>query len=298
MRLDYLTVDVFTRTRFGGNPLAVVVDAEHLDTGQMQAVAREFSYSETVFVLPPADPRHRARLRIFTPVGEVPFAGHPNVGAAFVLAGMECGPERPHQLVFEEQAGLVTCDIAYEDECVDKVFITAPQALSTGARFSPAQTASCLSLSADQVIATRHEPVIASLGLPFLVVEIASRAGLRDARVDIREIARILPTEGADAIYLYTTDTGPEDGEVDITARMFAPWDGVPEDPATGSATGAACALIAASGPGSGDVRRFRVAQGIDMGRPSLLEIEVPEGQAGVRIGGACVPVMSGTIEI
>lgn len=148
------------------------------------------------------------------------------------------------------------------------------------------------------MIATRHEPVIASLGLPFLVVEIASRTGLCNARVDMQEIAGILPTDEADAIYLYTTDTGPEDGEVDITARMFAPWNGVPEDPATGSATGAACALIAASGPHSRGIRRFRVAQGVDMGRPSLLEIEVPEGQAGVRIGGACVPVMSGTIEI
>lgn len=104
--------------------------------------SREFSYSETVFVLKPADPRHRARLRIFTPVGEVPFAGHPNVGAASVLAGLECGPARPHQLVFEEQAGLVICNIGYEDERVDKVIITAPEALTTGARFSPAQTAS------------------------------------------------------------------------------------------------------------------------------------------------------------
>lgn len=298
MGLDYQTVDVFTRTRFGGNPLAVVLDADRLDTGQMQTVAREFNYSETVFVLKPADPRHRARLRIFTPVGEVPFAGHPNVGAAFVLAGLERGAARPQQLVFEERAGLVICDIAYEDERVDKIFITAPEALTTGARFSPAQAASCLSLPAEQVIPTRHEPVIASLGLPFLVVEIASRAGLRAARVDMQEIAGILPTEGADAIYLYTTDTSPEDGEVDITARMFAPWDGVPEDPATGSATGAACALIAASGPHSRGVRRFHVAQGVDMGRPSLLEIEVPEGQAGVRIGGACVPVMSGAIKI
>lgn len=298
MRLPYRTVDVFTRSRFGGNPLAVVLDADPLDAGQMQKVAREFGYSETVFVFKPADPGHCARLQIFTPVTEVPFAGHPSVGAAFVLAGRERAPAQSRRLFFEEQAGLVACDLSWRGDRIETVFITAPQPLSTGATFSAPKIAACLSLAADEVTTACHAPVIASVGLPFLVVQIASRAGLRDARVDMREIAGALPCQGADAIYLYTTETAPEDGNVNFTARMFAPWDGVPEDPATGSATGAACALIAAAAPPAGTTRRFRVAQGIDMARPSLLEIDVAQAGGRVRIGGACVPVMSGEIEI
>lgn len=292
MRLRYQTVDVFTR--FGGNPLAVVLEADGLSTAQMQVVAREFNYSETSFVLRPSDPRHTARVRIFTPMTEVPFAGHPNVGTAFVLAGLgvSTGPEGAYW--FEEAAGLVRASLAIEDGELRQVWLTAPQPLRLGRSFAPEAVARCLSLTEAEIRCDRHPPRVASVGLPFVVAEIADRAALARARADATAFAALLPDDGADAIYLYCRETDARDGAVDFSARMFAPFDGLPEDPATGSATAAACALLTAlDGPAP---RRFEVAQGIDMGRPSLISAEVTA--AAVRVGGPCVPVMAGEMRI
>ncbi|WP_375588929.1 PhzF family phenazine biosynthesis protein [Hoeflea alexandrii] len=298
MRYAFRTVDVFTTRRFGGNQLAVILDADGLETAQMQEIAREFNYSETAFVLRPHDPGNTARVRIFTPATEVPFAGHPNVGTGHVLASLQRDGARPESFVFEEEAGLVPVSLRWSGGEVEEVRLTAPQSLSTGSRFSDLQLAACLSLDVADIATGHHQPLIASIGLPFLVVEIASRAALRAARPDIAAISQILPAEGADAIYLYCREIEAADGEVDLTARMFAPWDGVPEDPATGSATGAACALIAGIGGSAVTPVRFRVAQGVDMGRPSLIAVEVDVANARVSIGGACVPVLSGEIEV
>ncbi|MCR6502288.1 PhzF family phenazine biosynthesis protein [Shinella sp. CPCC 101442] len=291
MKLTYHTLDVFTRSRFGGNPLAVVLDADRLTDAEMQAVAREFNYSETTFVLRPQDARHTAHVRIFTPTVEVPFAGHPNVGTAYALALAE---QTAEEFIFEEAAGLVRARILRIDGEVDTIQLTAPQPLTVGRNFTPASVAACLSLDEADIALGAHRPCIASVGLGFIVVEIARRDALRRAKADIAAFSAILPTEDADAIYLYCRELSEEDGAVDFSARMFAPFDGLPEDPATGSATAAACALIARL-EGSAQ-RRFEVAQGIDMGRPSLLCVEIDAGT--VRIGGACVPVMSGTISV
>jgi trans-2,3-dihydro-3-hydroxyanthranilate isomerase len=293
MSLSYHVVDVFTRTRFGGNPLAVVLDADDLSTTQMQAIAREFNYSETSFVLKPADPQNTAHVRIFTPTTEVPFAGHPNVGTGFVLAGLAAFASC-RDMVFEERAGLVPLQVHRDGARVDRVELTAPQPLKTGPDFDIDAVAACLSLSPSDLMIQRHPPRLASVGLAFVIVELATRAALAAAKADPGAFAKILPQAGADAIYLYSRDIAPRDGHVDITARMFSPFDGLPEDPATGSATAAACALIARLD--ATPTRVFRVAQGIDMGRPSLLDIDVTRDA--VRIGGACVPVMSGTIEV
>lgn len=294
MKLRYHTVDVFTRTRYGGNPLAVVLDADGLTGEEMQAIAREFNYSETSFVLRPKDDRHTAHVRIFTPTVEVPFAGHPNVGTAYVLAtAQDAGPVE--EFTFEEAAGLVrACVLRVEGE-VDQIQLTAPQALSIGRDFSGADVAACLSLTEPDIALGVHAPCIASVGLPFIVVEIATRQALQRAKPDIAAFSAMLPAGGADAIYLYCRNPRESDGAVDFTARMFAPFDGLPEDPATGSATAAACALIARLEGGM--PRHFQVAQGIDMGRPSLLSVEVADGKT-VRIGGACVPVMSGMLSV
>ncbi|WP_420408874.1 PhzF family phenazine biosynthesis protein [Hoeflea sp.] len=297
MRYPFTTVDVFTRHRFGGNPLAVVLDADTLDETQMQAIAREFNYSETTFVLRPADERHTARVRIFTPACEVPFAGHPNVGTAHVLAARAGLDARPERFVFEEKAGLVPVSIGWQGDTVGTVELTAPVSLSTGSRFDAGAVAASLSLDAGAIRTDRHPPLIASVGLPFLVVEITSRSALAAAKIDFGAISKLLPTEGADAIYPYCRELRADDGEVDFTARMFAPWDGVAEDPATGSATGAACSLIASLAPPHAP-RRFRVAQGVDMKRPSRLDIRTGEPDGLVRIGGTCVPVLSGFIEV
>jgi trans-2,3-dihydro-3-hydroxyanthranilate isomerase len=293
MLLRYHTVDVFTQTRFGGNPLAVVLCADALTTEQMQAIAREFNYSESSFVLRPSDANHTAQVRIFTPTVEVPFAGHPNVGTAFVLASagvFGMGDE----FIFEEKAGLVRAHIMRDGDHVKKIQLTAPQPLRMGEAFDAGAIAECLSLTTADILSDRHPPRVASVGLSFVVVEIANRQALARAKANEPGFTKILPADGADAIYLYCRELDERDGAVDFTARMFAPFDNLPEDPATGSATAATCALLASvEGKTS---RKFEVAQGIDMGRPSLISIDVtPEG---VLIGGACVPVMSGELSV
>ena len=301
MKLAYRTVDVFTDTRFCGNPLAVVLGADSLSDEAMQRIAREFNYSETSFVLVPERPGHTARVRIFTPALEVPFAGHPNIGTAHVLAAM---PEHADadELVFEEKAGLVRIGIDRDaDGTVLRTELTAPEPLATPAIWSVDEVAACLGLDTTDIATMVHPPLVASVGLPFVVAELASRAALARAKPVIDAITRSLPRDGADSIYVYTRDCGTADGGADFSARMFAPFDGLPEDPATGSATGAIAALLASrAGLADGEWHRS-FAQGVDMGRPCRIEARVTL-RAGrseeVRIGGRSVDVMEGTIRI
>jgi trans-2,3-dihydro-3-hydroxyanthranilate isomerase len=297
----YRTVDVFTRKMFGGNPLAVVLDSDGLDDGQMQAIAKEFGYSETSFVRRPLDPQHTAEVRIFTPKAEVPFAGHPNVGTAYVLASLDGAPADQTEFIFEEKAGLVRVGLIRIDGVVRAAQLTAPQPLTLGSVFGHSAVAECLGVSPADIEVARHQPLIASVGLPFLVAELRSRDALRRARANPAAFEKLLPAEGADAIYIYTREIADRDGAVSFTARMFAPSDGLPEDPATGSATGATAALISTLSTGNDGTSKFTFAQGVDMGRPSLLEAEVDIAQGvtrAVRVGGACVSVMSGVIAI
>ena len=293
----YKTVDVFTDRRFAGNPLAVVLDGDGLTDDAMQAIAREFGYSETTFVRRPADPSNSAAVRIFTPAVEVPFAGHPNIGTAFVLASMAADP--PEGFVFEEAAGLVPVRVLTDGGRVSGAQLTAPQGLSLGARFDPSAVADAVTLAAADLSSAHHPPMVASVGLPFLVVEVASREALARARVNPAAFGTLLPAGGADAVFLYTRDVAAADGGAAVSARMFAPSDGVAEDPATGSATAALAALMATlDGRADGTIRR-RFAQGVDMGRPSRLDSEVDLAAGAVtaiRIGGACVEVMSGSL--
>src|ERR1700755_2475903 len=177
MQRRYITVDVFTDRAFGGNQLAVVLDAPGLSTTQMQAIATEVNYSETTFVLPPRDAAHDAEVRIFTPVREIPFAGHPNVGTGFVLAQL-AGDAKPC-LVFEEKAGLVPLDIQREQGRVVSTELTAPQPLARMSTLAPADVAPCLSLTADDVRTDRHAPQGAGVGTPFVGIGVHSRAALR-----------------------------------------------------------------------------------------------------------------------
>jgi trans-2,3-dihydro-3-hydroxyanthranilate isomerase len=299
MQRRYITADVFTDRAFGGNPLAVVLDAGGLSTAQMQAIASEFNYSETTFVLPPRDPGHDARVRIFTVNNEIPFAGHPNVGTAFVLAG---GAEKPPaRLVFEEGAGLVPVEILNEQGSVVGAELTAPQPLRRLTAFSAAQAAACVGLSAADITTDLHPPHIVSVGLPFLVAELASREALRRARPDAVAFASTFPCEGSDAIYLYTRDV-PAAEACDLQARMFHPGaSGLSEDPATGSATVAAAALLAALADERDGQLKLRVGQGIDMGRPSLLLTRVRKESGAVvsaHVGGRCVQMMEGTFRL
>jgi trans-2,3-dihydro-3-hydroxyanthranilate isomerase len=300
MQRRYITVDVFTDRAFGGNPLAVVMDAGSLSTPQMQAIAVEFNYSETTFVLPPRDAAHDAQVRIFTVTSELPFAGHPNVGTAFVLAAQAAKP--PARLRFEEGAGLVAVDILAEAGRVVGAELTAPQPLKKMTSFSAEQVAACISLSAVDIKTGRHPPQIVSVGMPFLVVEVGSREGLRRARPDAAAFARALPCDGAFAVYFYTRDVPEAEKPCDLQARMFFPGSsGLTEDPATGSATVAAAALLADLSAARDGELKLRIGQGVDMGRPSLLLTRVRKENGAVvsaHVGGGCVQMMEGTFRL
>jgi trans-2,3-dihydro-3-hydroxyanthranilate isomerase len=300
MQRRYVTVDVFTDRAFGGNPLAVVLDADGLSTEQMQAIATEFNYSETTFVLPPREAGHDAQVRIFTPTAEIPFAGHPNVGTAFVLASREA--RAPERLLFEEKAGLVPVAILKSGGRVIGAELTAPQPLKRSTAFSPEKAAACISLSAADIRTDRHVPHIVSVGMPFLVAELASREALRRAKPDVTGFADALPCDEAFAIYFYTRDVPASESTFDLHARMFFPGtSGLTEDPATGSATVAAAALLADIDSTGAVELKLRVGQGFDMGRPSLLLTRVAK-QGGkivsAHVGGGCVTMMEGTFAV
>ena len=299
MHYRYFTCDVFTDTRFGGNQLAVLPEADGLSDEQMQQLAREFNYSETTFVLPP-EAGHDRRVRIFTPPREVPFAGHPNIGTAFVLATMGAfGPlETPTSVTFEEQAGLVP--IAVHRRGGGRIWceLTAPQGLTLGKTVSAQAVAAAVSLSAHDILTTSHAPQMASVGLPFLIAELRDRDALARARPDISGLEGLI-AEGIEQpdVHLYVKTS---DG-FDIRARMFAPMDGVPEDPATGSANCALVGLLSHLDAAAGGTFRWRIAQGVEMGRPSVLEArtEKQDGEVvNVWIGGESVMVSEGSIEV
>jgi trans-2,3-dihydro-3-hydroxyanthranilate isomerase len=300
MQRRYITVDVFTDRAFGGNPLAVVLDAGGLSTAQMQAIATEFNYSETTFVLPPLDKAHDAQVRIFTVRSEIPFAGHPNVGTAVVLATRAASP--PARLLFEEKAGLVPVEILTGQGKVLGAELTAPQPLRKSSQVGAEQAAACLSLSAADVKTDRHPPLVASVGLPFLMVEVASRDALRRAKPDAAGFASTLPVTGSDAVYFYTRDVPAAEQPLDLQARMFHPGSsGLSEDPATGSATAAAAALLADLDATRDGELKLRIGQGVDMGRPSLLLTRVRKAGGAVtsaHVGGNCVAMMEGTFSL
>ncbi|MDA9405452.1 MULTISPECIES: PhzF family phenazine biosynthesis protein [unclassified Bradyrhizobium] len=300
MQRRYITVDVFTDRAFGGNQLAVVLDAAGLSTQQMQAIATEFNYSETTFVLPPRDRDNDAEVRIFTPVREMPFAGHPNVGTSFVLASLAREPKS--RLRFEEKAGLVPIDIFREQGRVISTELTAPQPLSRWAEVSAADVAACISLAADDIRTEHHAPQVVGVGTPFLVAEVVSREALKRARPDAAAFGRILPRDDARSVWFYTSDVPASEAPCERQARMFMRGaGGLAEDPATGSATVAAAALFAALDPvGDGELK-LTVGQGFDMGRPSILQTRVVKRDGKIlsaHVGGACVQMMEGTFRL
>jgi trans-2,3-dihydro-3-hydroxyanthranilate isomerase len=295
MQFEFVTVDVFTDRRFGGNPLAVIPDAAGLDTAQMQAIANEFNLSETTFVLPPKDPAHSAEVRIFTPKFEMPFAGHPNVGTAFVVGRRG---HRHDTLVFEEKAGLVPIALLRDEGAIVGARLTAPQPLAVGGEVAVETIAAACSLGADDIETRHHKPCVAGCGTRFMFAEVKTRQALERAQPRGDIFAASFPVEGTTGIHLYWRDGA--DG-IDVRTRMFAPLHGVPEDPATGSANVALVGLLANLRPERDLSLDIRIAQGVEMGRPSLLEASADKHGGVVsetRIGGRCIPVMSGTIEV
>jgi trans-2,3-dihydro-3-hydroxyanthranilate isomerase len=300
MQFEFVTVDVFTDRRFGGNPLAVVPHAEGLTAEQMQSIANEFNLSETTFVLPPKDAANTAQVRIFTPKYEMPFAGHPNVGTAFVVAsrGSAYGRVVGSPLRFEEQAGLVPVEVLKDGDAIVGARLTAPRALQRGADVAPDIIAIACSLGVDDFETSRHVPCVASCGTRFIFAEVKTRRALAAAQPRSDVFAQRFPIDGTTGIHLYVQDKAEG---IDVWTRMFAPLHGVAEDPATGSANVALAGLLASLRPEPDLLLNIRIAQGVEMGRPSILDASAEKRGGTVietRIGGRCVPVMRGTIEI
>jgi trans-2,3-dihydro-3-hydroxyanthranilate isomerase len=296
--LRYLIVDVFAEAALQGNPAAVVFDADALTDVQMQALGREFNLSETAFILQPRDPAHTAQVRIFTPAAEVPFAGHPNIGAAFALSRQRSLPS--DDLLFDEKAGLVRLRLEREYGQVIGASLQAPQTLSTLPGPSAAATAAALSLAEAEIVTATHPPIIATVGLEFLFVEVSSIAALGRARVHLPAFDAIRDSHGIETgVHLYQRSSTREGAR--IQARNLSPYDGIGEDPATGSATASLVALLAQCDPRPDCDFALEAHQGIEMGRPSLLRgfAEKRDGKvAPPRISGRCVPVMQGMISI
>ena len=300
MKRRYVTADVFTTEALKGNPVAVVLDAEGLSTAQMQAIAAEFVYSETTFVLPPRDQANTAQVRIFTPSREIPFAGHPNIGTAFVLAtgDLAKGGDQPEPFIFEELAGLVPVRQLMDGSTVVGAELITPEPLSEASELSAAHVAECLSLAVGDILVTAHRPKVVSVGLPFLVAEVASRSALAKCTPNLNAYKRFLPLDGATSIYVYTRDVAdkPAEAHTDIQARMFTPR--MTEDPATGSATTAMAAFFARVH--HRPTLSLTVGQGFDMGRPSTLYVNIDtQGTlTQIRVGGNCVRMMEGTFQL
>lgn len=301
MPADYVTVDVFTAVLFAGNPLAVFADARGIGEGAMQRIAAEFNYSEITFVLPPEDPRNDARVRIFTPTAEIPFAGHPNVGTAYVLGRQPLLFGRPvgDTLRFEEKAGLVEVDLRRESGEVIGAAIRAPQPLSLGATVDVDLVARCASIDPAAVRQTTHAPVFASVGLPFVLAELESLEALGSACPNVavfHEAARLHQRDVS--LFLYVRD---RKRPFEIRARMFAPLDNVMEDPATGSASAALGAYLVSLLPEPEAEVAIRIEQGVEMGRRSIIDLTVGKARGqvtGVVIAGRCIDVMSGRIAL
>ncbi len=301
MRFRFVTADVFTDRIFGGNQLAVLPDARTVPAAQMQAIAREFNYSETVFVLPPEDPGHTRRLRIFTPGAELPFAGHPTIGTAHVLAAIGEIPLAGEEtrIVFEEGVGPVPVTIRASGGKPDFCQLSTAMLPEFGPDApSPDAVAAMLSLEIGD-LSLQPPPIAVSCGVPFLFVTLKDREAVGRARLRPEVWDKVLRGGWAEAVYVFAFDA--ERPEAQIRARMFAPSMGIEEDPATGGAVAALAGHLATHDGRPDGTLRWAIEQGIEMGRPSLLEAEADRADGAtvaIRVGGRSVLVCQGTMEI
>jgi trans-2,3-dihydro-3-hydroxyanthranilate isomerase len=297
MQLRYAIVDVFAEAPLQGNPAAIVFDADALDGARMQAIAREFNLSETAFILKPQDPENTAHVRLFTPGSEVPFAGHPNIGAAFALSREREFSE--DYLTFEEQAGLVQLRLDRDDGKIVGASLIAPRTVSTEPGPPAAATAAALSLTEADVVTATHPPITVTVGLPFLFVEVTNVEMLGRARANLAAFDLIRQSHGVEAVHVYVK--WPDRWGARIQARNLSPYDGIGEDPATGSATASLTALLAQLDPDPNRGFRLEAHQGIEMGRPSLLHGYAHKKNGVVdppMVTGRCASVMQGVLTV
>ena len=296
MRRTFVTLDVFTTTRFAGNPLAVVLDGDGLETAAMQTIAREFNLSETVFVQPPADPAHRAKLRIFTPARELPFAGHPTVGTAVLLSLRDTGGAK--EFVLEEEVGPVPCRVRPASADLGHAEFDLPRLPSReSVKDDRATMAQALGLTASDIGGDAGAVEVWSAGNPFAFAPLASLDAVRRCRVDLATFDEAFRTSGRAAAFVFSRETTTHGH--DIHARMFAPSFGIIEDPATGSAVAAFAGYLAAHGGYADGEHLVRVEQGIEMGRASFMDLRMLMSKGkltAAAIGGHAVRVSEGTI--
>src|SRR5438874_10395384 len=298
MKYRYYICDVFSERRFGGYLSAVLPKSYVLSDHQLQHITRDFNFSDSAFVFP-AKAGNTRHVRIFTPGGEIPFAGHPNVGTAFVLASSgEFGEVSSSRTVtVEEEAGLVPITIYREEGAVARCEVAAPESLSLGKTIAIELVASAVSLNPEDILTETHHPQVCSVGLPFVITELKDRPALERARISMSGFDALADVEIKPSVHLYVR---VNDG-FDIRARMFAPLSGVPEDPATGSASCTLGGLLAHHKEESRGTFSWRIAQGVEMGRPSTLiaRAEKKNGVVtGTWIGGATVLVSEGILHL
>jgi trans-2,3-dihydro-3-hydroxyanthranilate isomerase len=296
MRRRFFTLDVFTAQRFAGNPLAVVLDPDGLDTAAMQTIAREFGHPETVFVFPPSETSHRARLRIFTPARELPFAGHPTVGTAVLLARLD-GGKGSREIVLEEGVGPVPCTVEPRGDGGSATFKIPREPERIKTIKDAAKVAGAVGLKPGDLGLEGFAIESWSAGNPFTFVPLRGLGAISRARPDL---ARWDEAFGADAVGVFLFCRETVNPGSSYHARMFAPRSGVPEDPATGSAAAAFIGALAASGQFGDGEHQVVVEQGFEMGRPSLMRIAFGLRHGKFRsgsIGGDAVVVTEGEIE-
>jgi trans-2,3-dihydro-3-hydroxyanthranilate isomerase len=301
MKLTFHTYDVFTAARFAGNPLAIVERADGLSTAQMQAIAREFNLSETIFVMAPDDPANSAKVRIFFPTAEIPFAGHPTVGCAIHLAQKKYKPGCSFETVIrlEEVAGLVPVKVSRIGD-VPRAQFTAP-VVPFGVDVSlpsKAEAALALGLNQSDIGFDNHGIGVYQGGPRFLYVPLASRDALKNSRVIEPHWSALMKSCGVDSAYLYVR--GGDGPNTAFRSRMYSPTAGIPEDPATGSATALLAAQLVKAQSLKDGTHRWQLEQGYELGRPSdlWLEADVAGGALkAVRVAGQAVQIMSGVLE-
>ena len=309
MKLTFHTLDVFTTRKFGGNPLAVVLGADRLSTAQMQTITREFNLSETTFILPPDNPAHTAKVRIFFPGGEMPFAGHPTLGTAALLAELKHKPGCSFEttITLELKAGLTPVRVSRIADRIHGVFTAPVVPFHVPVKLPSIEAAArALNLDPADIGFDGHGLASCEGGPRFFYVPVKTRAALEKSKILEPHWSRLL--EGVnineristiDAVYLYTR--GGDGAGTAFRSRMYSPTGGIPEDPATGSATVNLAAQLLTAEKLADGTQRWQIEQGYEMGRPSdlTLEADVKAGAlTAVRVGGSAVRMMSGELEI
>jgi trans-2,3-dihydro-3-hydroxyanthranilate isomerase len=294
MRLNYQLLDVFTDTPLRGNPLAVVHKADALLDDQMQAVAREFNLSETVFIRKPSSERQAANIRIFTPTVELPFAGHPTIGAAVALGLMH----RAAALRLEEHVGVITCIFERIDRQTGHARFALPKLPEeVGKAPTKLAIAGTLGIDPDEIGCGPYAPTLFSAGVPFYLIPVRNTGVLRRIKLERRGWEVTYP-HGHGSVYVFS-ETPEEKPAIQVAARMFSPGMGLGEDPATGAAAAALIGLLGRHAePGQ---HEFKLRQGHEMGRPSLIELQFrKQGEELIHggIGGRAVLVGEGTLEL